>query len=105
MSNNNLFATYNYHTFSCVARISEWPFASHMIFRFSSWPAPNRAIHGGSVQVIGGAFLMGLEIPEDWQPWPGCRRRWPGVALLVAMLWHGQQMADAGGGMAGPARG
>ena len=51
---------------------------------------PDQAING--ILIVGGAFLVFGDLPQEWQPRPGRRARWLGVALLVAVLWRGQQV-------------
>lgn len=40
--------------------------------------------------VLGGVALLKVHLSPGWQPRPGRRSRWLGVALLLAALWRGQ---------------
>ena len=42
--------------------------------------------------VLGGVALMKPSLSPHWQPRPGRRSRWLGVALLLAVLWCGQRI-------------
>ena len=42
--------------------------------------------------VLGGVALLHNRLSPGWQPRPGRRSRWLGVALLLAVLWRGQRV-------------
>jgi len=42
--------------------------------------------------VLGGLALLKPRLSAGWQPRPGRRSRWFGVALLLAVLWRGQRI-------------
>jgi cyanoexosortase A len=64
--------------------------ASQLILLSLLTQPPDEAIN--VVLVIGGALLVCPALGEGWQPRPGRRSRWLGVAVLVAVLWRSQRM-------------